>query len=120
VILPLLIMDMPLLLDWNEIHSYNPRWSPHAKFHRTQTMSMGVHQVQKEQSLLPDNMRAQRRRRRALMLSSIPVPALIERKLIDPADLRSGGCRLSCLALIIRGGGGSASRSSDVDLQSAC
>ncbi|KAJ5775608.1 uncharacterized protein N7511_000619 [Penicillium nucicola] len=30
------------LADWNETHIYNPRWSPHAKFHNGQTMSMGL------------------------------------------------------------------------------
>jgi hypothetical protein len=28
--------------DWNETHIYNPRWSPHAKIHNGQTMSMGL------------------------------------------------------------------------------
>ncbi len=28
--------------DWNHTHIYNPRWSPHAKFHNAQTMSMGL------------------------------------------------------------------------------
>jgi hypothetical protein len=32
----------PYLADWNETHIYNPSWSPHAKFHNGQTMSMGV------------------------------------------------------------------------------
>ncbi|MGP3999528.1 DUF6640 family protein [Streptomyces sp. 8N706] len=32
-----------LLADWNETHIHNPRWTPHAKFHNAQTMSLGVH-----------------------------------------------------------------------------
>lgn len=28
--------------DWNETHIYNPRWTPHAKFHNGQTLSTGV------------------------------------------------------------------------------
>lgn len=30
------------LADWNETHVFNPRWTPHAKFHNGQTMSMGM------------------------------------------------------------------------------
>lgn len=30
------------LADWNETHIYNDRWTPHAKFHNGQTMSMGL------------------------------------------------------------------------------
>lgn len=32
----------PFLADWNETHIYNPRWTPHAKFHNGQTMLLGV------------------------------------------------------------------------------
>lgn len=32
----------PYMFDWNETHIYNPTWPPHAKFHNTQTMSMGA------------------------------------------------------------------------------
>ena len=32
----------PFLADWNETHIYNPRWTPHAKFHNAQTMLLGV------------------------------------------------------------------------------
>ncbi len=28
--------------DWNATHIYNPRWTPHAKFHSAQTMLLGV------------------------------------------------------------------------------
>lgn len=30
------------VFDWNDTHIYNPEWTPHAKFHNAQTMSMGV------------------------------------------------------------------------------
>ena len=30
------------LADMNATHIYNPRWSPHAKFHDGQTMAIGV------------------------------------------------------------------------------
>lgn len=32
----------PYLADWNETHIYNPRWTPHAKFHNAQTMLLGT------------------------------------------------------------------------------
>lgn len=32
----------PFVADWNETHIYNPRWTPHAKFHNAQTMLLGV------------------------------------------------------------------------------
>lgn len=32
----------PFLADWNETHIFNPRWTPHAKFHNAQTMLLGV------------------------------------------------------------------------------
>ena len=28
--------------EWNETHIYNPRWTPHAKFHNGQTMAFGT------------------------------------------------------------------------------
>lgn len=28
--------------DWNETHVYNPKWTPHAKFHNAQTICMSV------------------------------------------------------------------------------
>ncbi|MET0406524.1 MAG: DUF6640 family protein [Cystobacter sp.] len=28
--------------DWNETHIFNPRWTPHAKFHNAQTMLLGT------------------------------------------------------------------------------
>jgi hypothetical protein len=30
------------VFDWNDSHIHNPEWTPHAKFHNAQTMSMGV------------------------------------------------------------------------------
>ncbi|MET0635270.1 MAG: DUF6640 family protein [Chitinophagaceae bacterium] len=30
------------IFDWNQTHIYNPRWSPHAKFHNAQTMLLGT------------------------------------------------------------------------------
>lgn len=30
------------LADWNETHVFNPKWTPHAKFHNGQTMSTGL------------------------------------------------------------------------------
>jgi hypothetical protein len=30
------------VFDWNDTHIHNPEWSPHAKFHNAQSMSMGV------------------------------------------------------------------------------
>ena len=32
----------PFAADWNATHIYNPRWTPHAKFHNAQTMPLGV------------------------------------------------------------------------------
>ncbi len=32
----------PFVADWNATHIYNPRWTPHAKFHNAQTMLLGV------------------------------------------------------------------------------
>jgi hypothetical protein len=32
----------PYLADYNETHVFNPNWTPHAKFHNGQTMSMGA------------------------------------------------------------------------------
>lgn len=32
----------PYLFDWNETHTYNPEWTPHAKFYNAQTMSLGA------------------------------------------------------------------------------
>jgi hypothetical protein len=31
------------VFDWNDTHIHNPEWTPHAKFHNAQTMSMGVY-----------------------------------------------------------------------------
>ncbi|WP_319448185.1 MULTISPECIES: DUF6640 family protein [unclassified Mycobacterium] len=31
------------VFDWNDTHIHNPDWTPHAKFHNAQTMSMGVY-----------------------------------------------------------------------------
>jgi hypothetical protein len=30
------------VFDWNDTHIHNPEWTPHAKFHNAQSMSMGV------------------------------------------------------------------------------
>lgn len=32
----------PYIADFNETHIYNPRWTPHAKFHAAQTMLLGT------------------------------------------------------------------------------
>ncbi len=32
----------PFAADWNHTHIYNPRWTPHAKFHNAQTMLLGL------------------------------------------------------------------------------
>lgn len=32
----------PFLADFNKTHIYNEKWTPHAKFHTGQTMSMGA------------------------------------------------------------------------------
>ena len=32
----------PFIADWNDTHIKNPNFSPHAKFHNAQTMSMGL------------------------------------------------------------------------------
>ena len=32
----------PYVFDWNVTHIYNPRWTPHAKFHNAQTMLLAV------------------------------------------------------------------------------
>ena len=37
----LLTIFGPFLADWNETHIYNPRWTPHAKYHNAQTMAFG-------------------------------------------------------------------------------
>jgi hypothetical protein len=30
------------VFDWNDSHIHSPEWTPHAKFHNAQSMSMGV------------------------------------------------------------------------------
>ncbi|WP_405804392.1 acetyltransferase [Streptomyces sp. NBC_00210] len=35
-------MSLAYVADWNETHIYNPGWTPHAKFHNAQTMSLGA------------------------------------------------------------------------------
>lgn len=35
-------MVAPFLADWNETHIFNPLWTPHAKFHNAQTMTLAV------------------------------------------------------------------------------
>ena len=35
-------MSLAYVADWNETHIYNPDWTPHAKFHNAQTMSLGA------------------------------------------------------------------------------
>jgi hypothetical protein len=32
----------PYLADWNATHIFNPRWTPHAKFHNAQTMAFAA------------------------------------------------------------------------------
>jgi hypothetical protein len=32
----------PYVADWNATHIFNPRWTPHAKFHNAQTMAFAV------------------------------------------------------------------------------
>ena len=32
----------PFRYDWNDTHIHNPLWTPHAKFHNGQTMSLGA------------------------------------------------------------------------------
>lgn len=32
----------PFVADWNATHIYNPRRTPHAKFHNAQTMLLGL------------------------------------------------------------------------------
>jgi hypothetical protein len=31
------------VFDWNDTHIHNPEWTPHAKFHNAQSMSMGAY-----------------------------------------------------------------------------
>lgn len=32
----------PFAADWSSTHLFNPRWTPHAKFHNAQTMLLGA------------------------------------------------------------------------------
>ena len=32
----------PFAADWSSTHLFNPRWTPHAKFHNAQTMLLGL------------------------------------------------------------------------------
>ncbi len=32
----------PFVADWSPSHLFNPRWTPHAKFHNAQTMLLGL------------------------------------------------------------------------------
>jgi hypothetical protein len=32
----------PFAADWSDTHLFNPKWTPHAKFHDGHTMSMGA------------------------------------------------------------------------------
>jgi len=32
----------PFIADWSHTHVFNPKWTPHAKFHNGQTMSIGA------------------------------------------------------------------------------
>jgi hypothetical protein len=33
---------IPYVADWNATHIFNPRWTPHAKFHNAQTMAFAA------------------------------------------------------------------------------
>ena len=37
----LLTIFGPYLADWSETHIFNPRWTPHAKYHNAQAMAFG-------------------------------------------------------------------------------
>jgi len=38
----LITIFAPILADWNKSHIFNPRWSPHARFHAITSLGMAL------------------------------------------------------------------------------